>query len=64
MSDCTCKPPTQYYHESATMRMGNKYAVRLDCWDDDSETDPKCPYHGVGGSMVVTLYATGSRRDG
>jgi hypothetical protein len=60
MSDpvCTCKPPTSpWHHESATLPgTYNKYAIRIDSWEDDSETDPACYYHGDHGTMVVRIF--------
>lgn len=51
--DCTCdnKPPR---HEGFVTK-GIRYAIYLDVWEDDSVTDPACPYHGENGSMVVTI---------
>jgi len=63
VTNCTCKPPTQpYHHEYAVTTMGNKYAVRIDQFDDDSEIDPACPLHGEHGSMVVKIYARSNIR--
>lgn len=62
MSDCTCKPPSgPPRHESMTFRHF-KYAVRLDSWEDDSEIDPACPYHGENGSMVAIIHTSRHRQ--
>jgi|SoimicmetaTmtLPB_FD_contig_31_29707842_length_460_multi_1_in_0_out_0_1 hypothetical protein len=51
--ECTCtfKPPR---HTGWTWKPYS-YVYYLDEWEDDSEIDPACPYHGDNGTMVVTI---------
>ena len=37
------------------MRWIGKYGWRLDEWQDDTEFDPACPFHGEHGTMIVSL---------
>jgi hypothetical protein len=51
VTDCTCdvRPPERH------SGLGGQYgrAIYLDAVDENTTTDPACPYHGERGTMVV-----------
>lgn len=59
MSDCTCRiePPQR---ESAYGRSLSRYVIYLDTWEDGTEFDPACPFHGERGTMVTALRLLGT----
>lgn len=62
MTDCTCTVVAPVHHGCVLLGIYNKYAIYLDYIEDNSVTDPACPYHGTNGTMVMTLYATSHSR--
>ena len=60
--DCTCTMVPPVHHGCTLPGIYNKYAVRLDYFEDNSVIDPACPYHGTNGTMVMTIRTTTPRR--
>jgi hypothetical protein len=50
--ECTCTIVPPRHRGLITGSTHGKYAIYLDVFDDDSEIDPECPFHGENGTMV------------
>lgn len=56
MTECTCTfVPLKHLGVVLPGFVGNKYCIYYDEYEDESVIDPKCPYHGDNGTMVVTF---------
>lgn len=62
MTNCTCTVVAPVRRGCVLPGIHNKYAIYLDYIEDNSVTDPACPYHGTNGTMVVTIHATNNSR--